>query len=253
MTYCGASMRLRGMGCSCVMCVCICGGVAVQKWKGGEEEIVSYVVGELKRQISRLQVYKVCVCIVLAERQPCCRCAPGPLQAPAARMTSRVHLLTCVRVIWQEARDIMTYPVLTCTKDMTMLQVANLLRKYGIHGMPVVGVDGGEADLVLGLVTHMEVRTHAGPYAARLTSPACPVALVYCSADQSCLSLGVCVRRAACVCLCGMAGAQGSQGGEAGEPGGGVAPEEVRDGAGGHAAGRCQGHHAEVRWEGCAR
>lgn len=62
------------------------------------------------------------------------------------------------------AKDIMSSPVLTVFRDTTMGQVAQLLRKYCIHAVPVVGSNqagvpqqADEAAVVRGVVTDVEV------------------------------------------------------------------------------------------------
>lgn len=56
------------------------------------------------------------------------------------------------------AKDIMDFPVLTVYRNTSMAQVAQLLRKYGIHAVPVVAGEGpAEQDVVLGVVTDVEV------------------------------------------------------------------------------------------------
>ncbi|EWM29703.1 polynucleotide adenylyltransferase region [Nannochloropsis gaditana] len=62
------------------------------------------------------------------------------------------------------AKDIMSSPVLTVYRDTTMAQVAQLLRKYNIHAVPVVGANEArapqrpeEAAIVRGVVTDVEV------------------------------------------------------------------------------------------------
>lgn len=55
------------------------------------------------------------------------------------------------------AKHIMEFPVLTCFRDTTMAQVADLLRKYSLHALPVVDKKVGQEDKVLGVVTDVEV------------------------------------------------------------------------------------------------
>lgn len=62
------------------------------------------------------------------------------------------------------AKDIMSSPVLTVFRDTTMGQVAQLLRRYTIHAVPVVGANqagmpqqADEAAVVRGVVTDVEV------------------------------------------------------------------------------------------------
>lgn len=62
------------------------------------------------------------------------------------------------------AKDIMSFPVLTVYRDTSMAQVAQLLRKYNIHAVPVVGAtkagmpqEPEESAVVRGVVTDVEV------------------------------------------------------------------------------------------------
>lgn len=57
----------------------------------------------------------------------------------------------------QVASDIMSYPVLTVTRETTMRTVAQVLGRYGFHSLPVVSTEPGEEDMPLGMVGNSEV------------------------------------------------------------------------------------------------
>ncbi len=51
----------------------------------------------------------------------------------------------------------MSTPVLSVEKETSMRQVADLLRRYNIHGVPVVEMNRAGKERILGVVTDIEV------------------------------------------------------------------------------------------------
>lgn len=90
--------------------------------------------------------------------------AVGAEHAVLEAVVTKLQAQVAGRQDCKMAKDIMSFPVLTVYRDTTMAQVAQLLRKYNIHAVPVVGAtkagmpqEPEEAAVVRGVVTDLEV------------------------------------------------------------------------------------------------